>query len=164
MVTDFNCSMNRSEPLESGQIICDLKLRYRCRQVCKPNDCFKEVFEISIEDIYYTANANDELKTNIGVYASTSLSTIIEYVAKISLIDYISYVLCCIGFWLGVSLLGSLLQFDLNKLKHNMSHLFDNISSGGIKIQNDNTHRIENIALRNQMHEMRRDMRIVKKR
>lgn len=122
MISDYNCSRHKLIKLSNDQ--CDRRIRNECTAICKRKDCFKEIFEVNIEDTLYFEQTNGPLRTEIHVNAPNSLSTIIVYMEQTSLIDYITYILSCLSFWLGLCPLRCLLQLDLRKLKISMSRVF----------------------------------------
>lgn len=114
MVSNYDC---QKEIVEHDQFndTCDLMIRKECRRICGHKDCIKEIFEVKIEGVMYIVD--DEPIIQIKVISPNSLSSIITYIPQISAVDYITYVLSCLSFWLGVSPLQLLLQFDYEYVK-----------------------------------------------
>ena len=104
------------------------QLEQRCSRNCTRKDCIKMEFVPKVMSSMKSDNLTIEL------YAPNEPGIVSIYKPKISLIDYITYVLSCIGFWFAFSPLVFLLDNDvLRKV------LF------GTQVQTKRTNRVSNM-------------------
>lgn len=97
----------------------------------------------------YTINTGQEDYFMIELYASNAPKVTTLFKPSLEMIDYVTYMLSCIGFWIGISPIGLLCDFKkLVKKKHKR-----NIISHNKLIFGNSSNRNENNQL--QFHERR---------
>lgn len=109
MVTNYDCKLNDTKETQV-KMECILELRKACKIICLKRDCTKEIFLAKLEGAY-------EWQVGVGrnfrlaVKPLNSLSVIITHIPRIYPVDYITYILSTVSFWLGISPLSFMLQF-----------------------------------------------------
>lgn len=138
MVSNYKCPVRKTGDNVLFNNACDLMIRTKCKVICKRNDCVKEIFEVKLEEI--TSVLQSEANIKIHIIAPNSLSTIITHIPNISLVDYITYLLSCFSFWVGLSPLGFLLHLNTTLMKRHLSRLMSKPNT----IEPDSTLRVPN--------------------
>lgn len=116
-----------------GNRECGSKIRANCQNACYRDDCIKHFF--MPKQSYTTYSSSNGKNLQILLRAPNQLTTSITYKPRISLIDFITYLLSCISFWLGWSPLGFLQNIRQRKSCRHVN-LNNGISSNAINDSN----------------------------
>lgn len=114
------------------------KVEVFCRSRCSKKDCHKEDFTPKI--------ISSESYTGVGfeIYAPNEPDVITTFVPRTSLVDYITMVFSCIGFWFGFSPLYFFKDFDVLSMVHGMSRKQSLRKASRIKSSPKSSHLIAN--------------------
>lgn len=112
---------------------CILKFREACNKICQKRDCTKEMFETNLDYVTYLDATGSPHSIRLSVNPLHSLSVIITHTPRISPVDYITYLLSCVSFWLGISPLSFMLQFKVKSVKLYVKHITGNNAGKGGK-------------------------------
>lgn len=106
MTTDVKCTRSNDENRTQYSKRCFLLLRKSCSHICKQYDCIHETFN----PVFYIHSFDS--KAQLILRSPVDYSTIVTYTPQIDLIEFITYALSCISFWLGWSPLEFLIDYD----------------------------------------------------
>lgn len=130
MVSNYNCKLNITEFQGREELKCFLQLSQICNEICKKRDCIKEIFLAKLEDVFHQSMGEFSSRTfreatiRLQVKPLNSLSVIVTHLPRITPVDYITYLLSCVSFWLGISPLSFLLQIKVKRVKQYIHRMF----------------------------------------
>lgn len=120
---NYKCEGNDTKSIEQ-ETKCYFELRKECNSFCRKRDCIKEFFDTKLDGVEYLLHDGFRRAIQLLVTPLNSLSVIITHIPRISPVDYITYTLSCLSFWLGLSPLSFMLHMNMRRLKHYFTMIF----------------------------------------